>query len=176
MGFGRSLKHGHELDYDELKRESDQQVQDGRKIGGLGAKYLSDKERLEAKIQDVQNSNLSENNKNKLIAELQSVITTLQDEYETEIVEEQDRIQENLQNEIQAMQEAMEELVRQAESLRNEKFDVGSTDISAAADTADSEKERLDTLKSEYTEQLKNQVEQAEIQRRNMRNKRFGGR
>ena len=49
-------------------------------------------------------------------------------------------------------------------------------DTSAAADAADEKKEEFENMKREYAEKLKLQMEQAQMQQRNIRNRRITGR
>ena len=52
-------------------------------------------------------------------------------------------------------------------------MDVASKDTSAAAGAAEAKKKEFETMKSNYVEKLKLQMEQAETQRRNIRKPTF---
>ena len=71
--------------------------------------------------------------------------------------------------------EAADEFEKQADSLKNVQMDVASKDTSAAAEAAEAKKKEFETMKSNYVEKLKLQMEQAETQRRNIRNRRLSG-
>lgn len=172
----RDMEYGRGLDRDVIHKEVGDKLQEGKNLEELAARFVSDKEKLESEIQKVQNAKISEKDKNALIAQLNDAISQLQEQYETEVAEEQEKVQETLEGKIEAMQEAALELERQEASLRSVQMDAASTDTSAAADTALEQKREFESMKQEYAEKLKLQVEQAEIQRRNIRNRQFGGR
>ena len=89
--------------------------------------------------------------------------------------EEEAKIKEELEDQIESMQEAADEFEKQADSLKNVQMDVASKDTSAAAEAAEAKKKEFETMKSNYVEKLKLQMEQAETQRRNIRNRRLSG-
>ena len=74
------------------------------------------------------------------------------------------------------MQDAADEMEKQADSLREVHMEAASVDTSAAADAADEKKEEFENMKREYAEKLKLQMEQAQMQQRNIRNRRITGR
>ena len=85
------------------------------------------------------------------------------------------RSRKELEDQIESMQEAADEFEKQADSLKNVQMDVASKDTSAAAEAAEAKKKEFETMKSNYVEKLKLQMEQAETQRRNIRNRRLSG-
>ena len=74
------------------------------------------------------------------------------------------------------MQETAEELEEQADSLRNIQLDAASTDASAAATAAEVKKQQFEAIKDEYTEKLKQKMEQAEMHRRDIRSRQLSRR
>ena len=102
-------------------------------------------------------------------------IALLQEQYDKEVAEEEAKIKEELEDQIESMQEAADEFEKQADSLKNVQMDVASKDTSAAAEAAEDKKKEFETMKSNYVEKLKLQMEQAETQRRNIRNRRLSG-
>ena len=102
-------------------------------------------------------------------------IALLQEQYDKEVAEEEAKIKEELEDQIESMQEAADEFEKQADSLKNVQMDVASKDPSAAAEAAEAKKKEFETMKSNYVEKLKLQMEQAETQRRNIRNRRLSG-
>lgn len=171
-----SLEKTHTLDMKILKRESKDKLEEGNKLKELGMKFESDKEKLENEIEKVKKAKISENDKKKLLTELENAMTKVQEQYEQDVAEEQKKVQEEMEGKIESMQEAANELGKQADSLRNLKMDAASTDASAAAAAADDQKKAFETMKKEYTDKLKLQIEQAEIQQRAMRTRRLSGR
>lgn len=176
MGYGRQLDRNHGLDAQSLKKESDVQLREGKKLHELGAKFESDKGKLEDEIEKVQNSKISDADKRKLVTQLKNAITKLQEQYDKDVSEEEKNVQEELESQFELMQEAADEMQKQADSLRKVQMDAASTDASAAADTAEAQKQVFENMKNEYLEKLNLQMEQAEMQRRNIRNRRLSGR
>lgn len=173
---GRQLGRNKSLDSTILKKESGDQVQEGDRLHELGTKFESDKGKLENEIEKVKNSKISEADKRKLVAQLEGAIVALQEQYDREVTEEEERQQQELMGQIDAMQEAADELERQSADLRALKMEAASTDAAAAADAADDQKRAFEEMKKEYVDKLNLQMQQAEIQRRNIRNRRLSGR
>lgn len=176
MRHGRQLSRNRSLDGTILQKESGDQVQEGTKLHELGVKFESDKIKLEDEIEKVQNSKISDADKRKLIAQLNAAILTLQEQYDHDVTAEEERVQQELMGQIESMQEAADELERQADDLRGIKMEAASTDASAAADAAEAQKQAFEQMKAEYVEKLNLQIEQAAIQQRNIRNRRLSGR
>ena len=176
MFKGRQLGRNKNLDSTILRKESGDQVQEGDRLHELGAKFEADKEKLEAEIDKVKTSKISDADKQKLVAQLESAITALQEQYDREVTEEEERQQEELMEQIESMQEAADEMERQAADLRAVKMDAAATDAATAADEADERKRAFEEMKKEYTDKLNLQMQQAEIQRRNIRNRKLSGR
>ena len=176
MKHGMKLTRNKSLDGTILQKESGDLVDEGTKLHELGEKFESDKAKLENEIEKVQNSKISEVDKKKLINELNVAIELLKEQYDTEVSEEEDRVQEELTEQTEAMQEAADELERHATDFRSVQMEAGKTDASAAADAADAEKEKFNQMKAEYLQKQKLLMEQAAIQRRNMQKRRLTGR
>ena len=173
---GRQLGRNRNFDSTILKKESGDQVQEGDRLHELGTKFESDKYKLEDEIEKVKSSKISSADKQKLVAQLEGAIIMLQDQYDREVTEEEERQQQELMDQIESMQEAADELEHEAADLRAIKMDAAATDTAAAADAADDQKRAFEEMKKEYTEKLNLQMQQAEIQRRNIRNRRLSGR
>lgn len=163
------------LDSAILKKESEDQFQEGNKLHELGAKFESDKAELEKRIDVIRRSNVSETHKQRIISELRAAIQALQEQYEREVTEEEARVQEELDDRIESMQEAADELERQASDLRGIRMEAASVDASAAADAAEEQKAEFDRMKAENVEQLRKMMEQAAIQRESIQ-RQMGGR
>lgn len=172
MNLGR---HG-EVGYDELHKETGEQVSEGDRLHELGAKFEEDKTKLEDAIERVQASSIKPEDKAKMIAELNAAIDALQAQYEDDVVAEEAKVQEEIEGQLEQMDQTIDELTEQADSLRDVTMDAASTDASAAAEAADAKKQEFEQMKEEYTEKLRLQMEQAEMQQRNIRNRRLSGR
>lgn len=172
MNLGRHVEVG----YSELRKETGEQVAEGDRLHELGAKFEADKTKLEDAIDRVQAANIKPEDKARMIRELNSAIDALQAQYEDDVAEEEARVQEEIEGQIEQMDAAIEELSEQADSLRDVTMEAASTDATAAADAADSKKQEFEQMKHEYVEKLRLQMEQAEIQQRNIRSRRLSGR
>ena len=172
MNLGR---HG-EVGYDELHKETGEQVSEGDRLHELGAKFEEDKTKLEDAIERVQASSIKPEDKAKMIAELNAAIDALQAQYEDDVAAEEAKVQEEIEGQLEQMDQTIDELTEQADSLRGVTMDAASTDASAAAEAADAKKQEFEQMKEEYTEKLRLQMEQAEMQQRNIRNRRLSGR
>lgn len=172
MNLGR---HG-EVGYDELHKEAGEQVSEGDRLHELGAKFEKDKTKLEDAIERVQAANIKPEDKAKMIAELNAAIDALQAQYEDDVAAEEAKVQEEIEGQLEQMDQIIDELTEQADSLSDITMDVASTDASAAAEAADAKKQEFEQMREEYTEKLRLQMEQAEMQQRNIRNRRLSGR
>lgn len=176
LSKGMNLGRYGEVGYDELHKETGEQVSEGDRLHELGAKFEEDKTKLEDAIDRVQTSNIKPEDKAKMIAELNAAIDALQAQYEDNVVAEEAKVQEEIEGQLDQMDQTIDELTDQADSLRDVTMDAASTDASAAADAADAKKQEFEQMKEEYTKKLRLQMEQAEMQRRNIRNRRLSGR
>lgn len=176
MRLGRSLGLSRGLDSRAMDEQAEDSVLEGTRLHELGEKFVSDKEKIEAEIEKVENSGISEQDKKKLIDQLENALSCLQDQYDLEVTEERERLKQELEYQILDMQDAADEMEKQADSLRDVHMEAASVDTSAAADAADEKKEEFENMKREYAEKLKLQMEQAEMQQRNIRNRRITGR
>lgn len=176
MKFGRQLIRHENFDGSILSKEASDQVNEGAKLHELGSKFESDKLKLEEEIDKVRNSKLSDDDKKRLVTQLNVAIEVLQEQYDQDVAEEEQRVREKLIERIDSMQEAADELDHQASDLRSIKMEAASTDASAAADVADAQKQMFEQMKAEYIHKLNLQIEQATIQQQNIRNRRLSGR
>ncbi len=176
LSKGMNLGRHSEVGYDELHKETGEQVAEGNRIHKLGAKFEADKTKLEDSIERLQASSIKPEDKAKMIAELNAAIDALQAQYEDEVAAEQAKVQEEIEGQLEQMDQVIDELTEQADSLRDVTMDAASTDASAAADAADEKKQAFEQMKEEYAEKLRLQMEQAEMQRREILNRRLSGR
>jgi cytochrome c556 len=172
MNLGRHV----ELGYSELDQETGEQVSEGDRLHELGTKFEADKTKLEDAMERVQTSNIKPEDKARMIAELNAAIDALQTQYAEDVAAEQARIQAEIEGQLEQMEQSIQELAEQADSLRGVSMDAAATDASAAADAADTKKQEFEQMKEEYTAKLQLQMEQAEMQQRNIRNRRLSGR
>ncbi len=176
LSRGMNLGRHEEIGYDELHKETGEQVAEGDRLRGLGEKFEADKTKLEDEIDRVQASKIKPEDKARIIAELNAVIDALQAQYDNEVAAEQARVQKEIAGQIEQMDQAIDELTEQADSLRDVTMEASATDASAAADAADEKKQEFEQMKEKFDEELRLQMEQAEIQQRSIHDRRSGGR
>lgn len=176
MRHGKQLSKNRSLDGTIIKEESDNKVQEGEMLHKLGEKFKSDKETLESEIEKVKDSIISDEDKREIIAQLEIAIEKLQEQYDQDVTAEEERLQQELMEQTESMQEAADEFDRQADDLRGVKMEAASTDMSSAAEAAEAKKQSFEQMKAEYVDKLNLQIEQANIQRRNIRKRRLSGR
>ena len=176
--FGKGMNLGKyvEASYDELHKETGEQVSEGNRLHEIGIKFEKDKIKLENAIERVQASSIKAEDKAKMIAELDAAIDALQAQYEDDVVAEEAKVQEEIEERLSQMDQTIYELTEQGDALRDVTMAVATTDASAAADAADAKKQEFEIMKEKYIEKLRLQMERAEIQHRNIRNRRLTGR
>lgn len=174
--LSRGMNLGRHLSYDEISRKSEEQVAELSRLGELGEKFISDKDKLESEKEKAKNAKISEEDKASILEELDAGIKKVQEQYEKDVAAEEQSTQETLESHIESMQETAEELEEQADSLRNIQLDAASTDASAAATAAEVKKQQFEAIKDEYTEKLKQKMEQAEMHRRDIRSRQLSRR
>jgi len=158
-----------EIGYDELDSETGEQIIEGNLLHELGVKFNSDKKKLEDEIEKVKSSKISDKDKASIIIQLYEVIDMLQKQYENDVEAEEVRVQEKIKTKLEMMDEAVDELEQQVDSLKSVTMDVASTDARAATDEAESKKQEFIRMRSEYAEKLRLQMEQAEMMQRQIR-------
>ena len=175
LSKGENYRRHGEIGYKELHDEAEERIEKNDKLHGLGLRFESDKAKLEAEIDKVNASSISQKDKAAIISQLNAAILVLQEEYEEAVVQEEERVYGEIQEQIEQMEEAVDELDQQIDSLRDVSMEASSTDASAAADAAETKKQEFEQMKAEYAEKLKLQMDQAEIQRRNIRVRKLSG-
>ncbi|MBR5509863.1 MAG: hypothetical protein IKV59_07400 [Lachnospiraceae bacterium] len=164
------------LDCYSIQKEASDQIQKNERLRELGEKYVRDKETLEKEIEKVKAAKISEEAKTKLIGELEGAIRTIQEQYAEAIVEEESRVEEDLEIQLELMREMAEEFGQQADSLRDVQVEVVGKDASdAAAAEAEAQKTEFERMREEYGAKLQLQMEQAQMQRRKIMLRRLSG-
>lgn len=171
---GRELSRNKGLDGTIIQKEYDNHLKDLDAIHKLGEKFNSDKQKLEAEIEKVEQSNIKPSDKSQLILILNAAIEELKTQYDREVSAEEEKLKKSMLEQTENMQNAADELNKQAASLRSVRMDAASTDASVAADAADSKKQAIEQMKTEYLEQLNLRIQAAKIQQRNILNRRRG--
>ena len=136
-------------------------------------KFLRDKEVLEQHFEDIDESSLSNEDKIKALEALKELALMREKDFDEKVVKERERLQEEQQHEIEDVTSGIEELSEEIESLRGTHLEADSVDASTVIETLEDKKSEFEVEKEKYKEQLRLQIQQAEMQARNMRNKKF---
>ena len=171
--FGMKLERSH--DQDIINREVNRGLDEGRRLKELGDRFVQDKEKLEAEIAKVQESNISENDKKRLIAGLNNAIDALTVQYEQDVTEAERNVQEEISSQLESMQEAAEEHEKLAESFRTVKMEAAEKDATEAASDAERQKKIFETMKYDYAEKSRLLHQQAAEQARRIRTRTLTG-
>lgn len=176
MYHGRQRSRNHSFDGTILRGEADDLVKESAALDELGSRFEADKALLESEIEKVQNSRISDENKKALIAKLDDAIAALQKQYDKDVTENLEDVHSNLEACTEDMQEAADDLEEEGRDLRGIRMDASLTDASAAADAAEAKKKEFEDMKHEYVEKLELQIQQANLQKRNILARRLRGR
>ena len=143
MLHGRQRGKNRSLDGTIIRNESDNKLQEGTKLHELGKRFEADKAKTWERDNKSSECKNFRSRQKKLIAELEGGIALLQEQYDKEVAEEEAKIKEELEDQIESMQEAADEFEKQADSLKNVQMDVASKDTSAAAEAAEDQKKGI---------------------------------
>lgn len=166
--MGMKLSRGPHLDMSGLKREAEDLQPVYRELRERAIEFMEDKDNLEEAILEIQNSRCSAGDKERIIANLNSVIDKLEKQFQQEVSEREDELNEEQRKITEAMREEAEEFQNQSDDLRAIQFKQSITDASSAAEEAESKKKELNEMEQQEIERLKIQMEQQEQQRRYM--------
>lgn len=164
----KKLSRGPHLDMSGLKREAEDLLPVYKELRERAIEFMHDKDNLEEAILEIQNSKISGEDKERIIANLNSVIDKLEKQFQQEVSEKEDELNEEQQEIIDSMREEAEEFQKQSNDLRAIHFKQSITDTTSAADEADSQKRELNEMEQQELERLRLQMEQQEQQRRYM--------
>lgn len=174
-GFKMSRGKYSGLGYDELKENVEEIVGQQELSDDLVKRFIVDKEKIEERIERVQNSKIPEEEKSKFLSILDDCMNLLQLQYEDEVTAEQEKLQEEMQFQLEQMDEAAEEFDNQLKSLNDVSMDVASVTMDKAINEAEEKKQDFVNMRNEYTEKLNRQIEQANMLRRQILSRRMNG-
>lgn len=136
-------------------------------------KFLRDKDILEQQFEDISESSLSTEDKRKTLEALKELVLMREKDFDEKVTKERERLQEEQQREIDDVTSGIEELSEEIDTFENTHLEADSVDASSVIETLKDKKSEFEVEKEKYKEQLRLQIQQAEIQARNMRNKKF---
>lgn len=136
-------------------------------------KFLRDKDVLEQHFEDIDESSLSNEDKIKALGALKELALMREKDFDEKVAKERERLHEEQQCEIDDVTSGIEEISEEIDSLENTHLEADSVDASTVIETLKDKKSEFEVEKEKYKEQLRLQIQQAEMQARNMRNKKF---
>lgn len=172
MGRGFQKSKG-SLDGRVIKRNVERTKERDEGLHEEGEKFLRDKEALEEQYRIIEESSLSAEDKRKTLEALKQLAITREKDFEDKVEKEREKLQEEQKEKIEEYSSGIEEISEEADSLRGVKLEADSADASAAIAALDEKKAEFEQHKADAQEKLRLQIQQAEMQARNMRNKRF---
>ena len=161
------------LDGRVIKRNVERTKERDEGLHEEGEKFWRDKEALEEQYRIIEESSLSAEDKRKTLEALKQLAITREKDFEDKVEKEREKLQEEQKDKIEEYSSGIEELSEEADSLRGVKLEADSADASAAIAALDEKKAEFEQYKADAQEKLRLQIQQAEMQARNMRNKRF---
>lgn len=161
--------------YDEIKKNGENLIDRGNDLGGLAEKFIKDKDKLEDAIDRVKDSDIKLEDKKELLAELNAAIEKLQHKYELDVMVEEARVHDELEEEIESIGDNVIAFNEQIESIKDISIETSSTNTDKAVEEAQAKKEAFETMGREYTEKLRLQMELAENRQRAIRTRRMRG-
>lgn len=175
--FSKGMDYGRlsELGNDELRKDAEEHIEAFNNIKLLGEKFESDKRKLEDAIDRVEASRVPEDAKQIMIDELNAAIDALEEQYREEVEEEEARVQESLETLLEHMGQTADEVTKEADSLRGVTTEAASIDATSAADLGETQKQELEQMLNEFHNQLRQEIEDAEIQKKNIHTRRSRG-
>ena len=117
----------------------------------------------------VEASSISDEDKESMLQELSNALLALEEQYDRDVFEEMLDAKKSINSSIQQMDESINELNVQQDSLKDITMEAAAVDAKAAADEAEKKKREFEEAKNEAVEKLRLQMEQAEMQQRNIR-------
>lgn len=143
-------------------------VESDKRLHELGEKFERDKEKLEAQIDKIMNSKISQGDKRSLLQELRKGVEQLQEQYDNEVAQEKEKLQENLKETIGEIEEGIGELEAEEDDMRNIETEASDTDASAGAEAAAMTRQKFENLKSEADSNLEEMLEKLQSQNERM--------
>lgn len=145
--------------YGEEVRDNSEDWED---LEGLGNQFLGDKQKLDEAYAKIANSELSAQHKRALLEELKATALQVQAEYDQKVTQAQERLREQNEADIAALQKQEDALDSQASDLRGVTMEVSEADTTRAAEVAEAQKEFTEQKKQEYIDKLNRHIADAE--------------
>lgn len=170
----RGLGRSGELGYSQIDKNVDSKMQEAKSIGELGKQFESDKAKLEGAMERVINAKISDDDKVKMLDQLDMAMTEVRDQFEDDVMAEEKRIEGEIEEEFEKVDEAVEEIDEVQDTISDVSFDAANVDLGSASNEADVKKQEFLRMKNEHAQKLAEQQQFAADMRRRMHNNRFG--
>lgn len=151
------------------KREIDNKLECQDNLRRLGEQFISDKESLEKKMEEVQESDMDELTKIGALDVLEEKLARIKEQYEKAVVEEEERCRERDRREHKGSSDDGRKYSEQADNIKDWKSEATGEDIQDVTDELEKKRDELEQMKQDYVDQLSLRIQQANIQMRQMR-------
>ena len=155
-----------------------EEANEHKSLSELGEEFVSDKKKLEDAMTRVENANISDADKKKLKAELDAAMDKIIEKYETDVKEEQHRLEDEMNNYLKEMEEekerkknATDEMQAINDSVGPDGGDSGALDVSDALKKAQEQEAQFKEIYADQKQRLELQMQQAAERHREMTKK-----
>lgn len=139
----------------------------------LGKRFEADKNTIEQRIIEIQESHLAYKDKQDMILGLEAELEKLREQYDSEVDKKNAELAQYFQDEIRVVQEKIESLKESLFSIKEMNVEATSFDRDKASDSIREKQSEYEAVQRESKKTLKSIVKTMEEQKRNIRKKNY---
>lgn len=147
----------------EINEAIDRKIDKAKELKELAEKFNADKTDLTNEIDKVKASQIAEEDKADLLVVLENAIEELQQKYESDVWEAQQRIQKELKDDIDTIEGTIEEYDQQIDSLKEVNIRVAPKDTEEVIRIAEDKKSEFDEARDRCFDELNSIEEEAKV-------------
>ena len=147
----------------EINDAIDKKIDKAKELKQLAERFNVDKTELTNEIDKVKASQIAEDDKADLLVVLENAIEELQQKYESDVWEAQQRIQKELKDDIDTIEGTIEEYDQQIDSLKEVNIRVAPKDTEEVIRIAEDKKSEFDEARDRCFEELQSIEEEAKV-------------
>lgn len=147
----------------EINDAIDKKIDKAKELKELAERFNADKTELTNEIDKVKASQIAEDDKADLLVVLENAIEELQQKYESDVWEAQQRIQKELKDDIDTIEGTIEEYDQQIDSLKEVNIRVAPKDTEEVIRIAEDKKSEFDEARDRCFEELQSIEEEAKV-------------
>lgn len=147
----------------EINDAIDKKIDKAKELKELAERFNVDKTELTNEIDKVKASQIAEDDKADLLVVLENAIEELQQKYESDVWEAQQRIQKELKDDIDTIEGTIEEYDQQIDSLKEVNIRVAPKDTEEVIRIAEDKKSEFDEARDRCFEELQSIEEEAKV-------------